>query len=267
MVALAGDWHGDKRWAGGRILAAGARCARTLLHVGDFGAPWPGPSGTGYLMSIDAACRRAGVDEILVTPGNHEDWSELNRLWAKPDNRDAATGEALPLPLSEHVTVLPRGYAWTLGGRRFVSLGGAPSMDYPDRVEGESWWSEERIEAEDVERTIANGAGADVMLAHDSPDDPWWTPAVEAIVRTGAGASWTEEALGHAAVGRQRMSTALLGVTPRLFAHGHYHVACETTVQLPGADHETRIWSLDAEHASGNLRFLDLSTLSSPEWS
>lgn len=50
----------------------------------------------------------------------------------------------LPVSLSDHVTVLPRGHRWEIAGRSFVSLGGAPSVDYlqPFRHQGESWWAE-----------------------------------------------------------------------------------------------------------------------------
>jgi hypothetical protein len=50
-----------------------------------------------------------------------------------------------------------------------------------------------------------------------------------------------------------------------LLAHGHFHVAGETDVRLPGADHDTRIWSLAARHDPGNTRVLDLVTLTDPD--
>ena len=229
------------------------------------GSGWPGNSGAKYLRKVERAAAEAGVG-LLVTPGNHEDWGRLVRLWENPKRRHPGTGDPLPLYLSDHIAVLPRGYAWEMGGRRFVSLGGAPSVDYPNRTPGRSWWPEERIGPADVERTIRNGAWADVMLAHDSPDGPWWTPKVADIVQTGGGWSWTDEALARAAVGRERMSEAFLGVRPRLFVHGHYHVSGEATVQIPGVDHATRIWSLDCDDTAGNLRFLDLETLTDPGW-
>ncbi|MDH2413943.1 metallophosphoesterase [Nocardioides sp. CER19] len=264
VIALAGDWHGNTAWAIARIRAVAERGVSTLLHLGDFGI-WPGNSGAKFLRKVERTCAERDV-ALLVTPGNHEDWGRLTRLWENPRRRDPVSGDALPLYLTEHIAVLPRGYAWEIDGRRFVSLGGAPSVDFPGRTEGKSWWREERIQPADVERTIRNGAGADVMLAHDSPDEPWWTSQVEAIVRGGNGWSWTDEALAHAAVGRERMSEAFLGVKPRLLVHGHYHLAGEATVQIPGVDYEQRIWSLDCDGAAGNVRYLDLQSLTDPRW-
>jgi hypothetical protein len=65
-------------------------------------------------------------------------------------------------------------------------------------------------------------------------------------------------------VGRDLVTQALLAVRPRLLVHGHYHAADEATVRLPGAEHETRIWSLNQQRRPGNLRLLDLDTLTDP---
>ena len=53
----------------------------------------------------------------------------------------------------------------------------------------------------------------------------------------------------------------MLGVQPLLLAHGHFHVTGQAVVRLPGAAHETTIWSLAANQDPGNVRLLDLDTL------
>jgi hypothetical protein len=263
VVALAGDWHGNLAWATARMNDIADRGASIVLHLGDFGI-WPGSSGRKFLFRVNRLCTERGLD-LLVTPGNHEDWGRLTALWENRKNRDPETGDPLPLYLEEHVAVVPRGYVWEMEGRRFVSLGGAPSVDFPQRTEGRSWWREEMIQPEDVERTTRNGAGADVMLAHDAPDAPVQTPKVAAITSTNEW-GWTDRGLAWAAIGRERMTEAFLGVKPRLFVHGHYHCSDQATVQIPGADHETRIWSLDCDGGAGNVRYLDMETLDDPEW-
>ncbi|GAA1506069.1 metallophosphoesterase [Nocardioides humi] len=120
-VALAGDWHGNTRWALARIADVAERGVALILHLGDFGI-WPGTSGRTYLDRLEDACTEHGVG-IWVTPGNHEDWGRLTRLWAD----SAHAGQ--PLHLTKHIAVLPRGYRFELEGRTFVSLGGAPSVD------------------------------------------------------------------------------------------------------------------------------------------
>lgn len=253
-VALAGDWHGNTRWAIARIADVAERGVALILHLGDFGI-WPGPSGRLYLDRLEEACAERGVG-IWVTPGNHEDWGRLARLWADP----ARTGR--PLHLTKHIAVLPRGYRFELEGRTFVSLGGAPSVDLADRSRGTDWWPEEMITPEDVEAVVAGGY-ADVMLAHDAPLAPYEVDRV-GYIRTHNEGGWPDRALAYARVGAERMHDAFLGVAPRLLAHGHYHVSGETTGALPGRDYDTQIWSLNCDGVDGNVRFLDLATLSEP---
>lgn len=75
---------------------------------------------------------------------------------------------------------------------------------------------------------------------------------------------WPQVILGEADAGMAQVTRALLGVRPRLVAHGHFHVAGESVVRLPGAGHDTTIWSLAANGDPANLRLLDLATLSDP---
>ncbi len=164
--------------------------------------------------------------------------------------------------MSDHVTFLPRGHRFELGGRSFVALGGAPSVNRHRLTEGVDWWPTEVIREEHVEATLAGGH-ADVMLVHDSPGPPYCTEPVEAILR-GNPWGWPADILEYAAQGVDRVTRAVLGVRPRLLAHGHFHVAGEAVVRLPGAEHDTTVWSLAANGDPGNVRLLDLATLSAP---
>lgn len=100
------------------------------------------------------------------------------------------------------------------------------------------------------------------MLAHDAPLAPYEVPNV-ARIRNETG-SWPDHALAYARVGAELMHEAFLGVRPRLFVHGHYHVVDEAAVALPDATYETRIWSLNCDGVDGNIRYLDLATLDAP---
>ena len=77
-VAVLGDVHGNASWTSA-ILAAIHRTApdvRTVLQVGDF---WPDEP---YLRIIDRLCEQNGIDQILVTLGNHEPWPIMTPLLA-----------------------------------------------------------------------------------------------------------------------------------------------------------------------------------------
>lgn len=259
VIALAGDWHGDRTWATARLQSLGARGIGIVLHAGDFGI-WPGGAGKQFLRSLDAVCARHGI-ALLVIPGNHEDWGRLTTLWANPKRR-SDDGSELPLYLADHIVALPRGWRWELDGRSFVALGGAPSVDLHSRVAGRDWWPQEQLTGQDVDRTVAGGY-ADIMVTHDAPGPPWATPPVEEILSSNP-MGWPDSALEYARVGREMITGAFLGVKPRLLVHGHYHCSGQASMRLPGADYDTRVWSLDMQGRGGNVRLLDLDTLTDP---
>lgn len=256
VIALIGDLHGDRAWANARLQSIGERGIRIAVQVGDFGL-WPGASGKHYLRTVDAVCEKFDVT-LMVVPGNHEDWGRLAMMWSNPGHRDAA-GLPLPLDLTERITILPRGWRWTMAGRTFVALGGAPSIDFMSRTRGRDWWPEEQMAQEDVDRTVSGGY-ADVMITHDAPGPPWCVPQVARIVESNP-LGWPERALDYARAGRELVTEAVLGVRPRLHVHGHYHVSGQASVRLPGADYDTRVWSLDMNGKGGNVRLLGLETL------
>jgi hypothetical protein len=251
-VGLAGDWHGDTAWALSSITRLASARVRTVFHLGDFGL-WPGNSGRKYLQKVDRACRSLGVN-IYVTPGNHEWWPKI--LSTPLTNRDEIGSVAW---VAEHVAFLPRGHRWSIQGRTFVSLGGAPSVDFEWRTRGQDFWPEEMMTPEDVRR-IEAGGHAEVMLAHDAPDAPFQTPAVRDLVRYNP-QGWSDLALTYAAVGRRRMTTAFLAVAPRLFVHGHYHVADAARVELPGQSYGCEVVSLAANGDAQNLLTLEVKDL------
>lgn len=255
IVGLAGDWHGHAQWARARIRDLAEQGVDTLLHLGDFGI-FPGPSGKKYLREVEASCAHHQVT-IYATPGNHEDWGRL--LSKKPEQRNHL---GALLWLTDHVAVFPRdpaGHRFVLGDRSFVSLGGAPSLDAATRTEGTSWWPEEMIPTETAERVAADGY-ADIMLTHDAPGAPFQTPGVAHICENNDW-GWSDRALAYAAVGRDRLTTAFLGVQPRVLVHGHYHVRSEAIVDLPDRDHPCQVISLDCNGRPGNMTRLNLDTL------
>lgn len=261
LIGLVSDLEGEEVAALDALRELGERGDITVAYqLGDLRLGY-GPDPEGYLDAVESACARWGI-ELLCIGGNHENWSLLDAMWADPRWVDAS-GLLRPIPMREHVTLLPRGHRWELGGRAFVALGGAPSVNRHLLTEGVDWWPSEVIGEAHVQATVAGGA-ADVMLTHDSPAQPWCTAPVAAIM-TGNPMGWPDDVLAYAEVGIERVTRAVLGVRPRLLAHGHFHVAGETAVRLPGADHDTTVWSLAARGDRGTVRVLDLDTLGDPQ--
>ncbi|WP_246081774.1 metallophosphoesterase [Nocardioides litoris] len=261
LVGLVGDLEGERDAAVRWLRALGNRGdVQVVFQLGDlrFGM---GPEPQAYLAAIDQVCARYDL-ELYGINGNHENWDELDRRWRAPASVDAE-GRLAPLAVTDRVTLLPRGHRWSLGGRTFVALGGAPSINRHLLTEGVDWWPSEVVLDEHVDAVVAGGY-ADVMLTHDSPSAPWCTPPVAEILRRNADdnpSDWPQSSLDDAEEGLARMTRAVLGVRPAFLAHGHFHVAGEAVVQLPSADHRTTIWSLAARQDEGTVRVLDLDTL------
>lgn len=242
-VALAGDWHGNIRWAQSFIREVAQFSITRIYHLGDFGV-WPGEEGAKYLDHINKTAEFFDI-EIWVTPGNHEDYSQINEIKVGDDGLQW---------IRSHIALIPRGHRWEQDGRTFVSLGGAPSIDYQMRMEGRDWWPEEMISLEEAEKVAADGH-ADIMLTHDAPDGG--TFAVQRIIDTPKEQSgWSAAGLSYAAEGRVLMNIAVAGVRPKLFAHGHFHVSDDSGPIIP-----TRYLALGADGMNGNLAFLRVADL------
>ena len=257
IIGLIGDLEGDREWAVSVLRTLGERGdVEVACQLGDlrFGM---GADPEGYLAALESICAESGL-RLLCVNGNHENWARLDQLSAEPRWQDEY-GSPRPIDVSEHISLLPRGHRWEMGGRSFVALGGAPSVNRLQLTEGVDWWPTEVIRQEHVEATIAAGH-ADVMLTHDCAGPPYCTAPVADTIRNNPW-GWPESILAYARDGVEKVTQAVVAVAPLLLAHGHFHVAGEATVELPGATHETTIWSLSANRDPGNVRVLDLDSL------
>ena len=147
--------------------------------------------------------------------------------------------------------MMPRGYRFTLGGRSFLSFGGAASLDAADRIPQISWFDVEVATDAEVDQAIAGGP-VDVLLLHETINDG--APLVERIIRANP-MGWNEVELAYSASSRQKVTRLTEAVKPEIVAHGHIHVKDEA-VTATG----TRVYSLNCEDGTGNLASLDLLT-------
>lgn len=212
-VGIAGDWHGNTRWAGKVLDDFAAAGITRVYQVGDFGV-WPGQGGIDFLASIDA--RLAGHGQhLFVIPGNHEDYDQLDAL---PHDAEGWLSHA-GYP---RIRFAPRGHTWDAGGTRFAALGGAGSIDRIPRTPGVSWWPQEEITDADVATLTANVAERgwdriDVLLTHEAP---------AGVRRVGIrrGPAWlTPEVEHYCNTQRIRLREAVDAVAPFDVVHGHWH--------------------------------------------
>ena len=245
QVLFAGDWHGNIGWVQ-KVLPFIRRSApglRTILHVGDFGF-WPERQGKGFLGAVDYWSAKAGIEHILVTPGNHEHWPMLTERFA------ASPGEAVQM--SAVTWALPRGFRFSIGGRTLLSFGGAASVDFEDRRLGRDWWPEEMPTDRDVELAIAGGP-VEILITHEAVNGG--TPAVDQIL-TENPQGWGDEALDYAARSRGLVTRVWDAVHPEVLVHGHLHRA--DGISLPDG---RRVFSLGCDQQDKNLALVQTGDL------
>jgi hypothetical protein len=244
-VAIAGDWHGNVLWTQTAIpaLHRAAPDIKTILHAGDFGIA-PERRGKTFLSTVDYWSGAAGIERVLVTPGNHEDWGRLDQRFA------SQPGEAIRL--SETVWALPRGFRFALAGRYFMSFGGAASLDFVYRRAGRTWWPTEMPTAEDVAAAMVDGE-VEVMVAHETIDGG--TTKVESVIRSNP-FDWDNAALEYSRRSRDLVTELWEAVRPQILFHGHLHVADQ--IELPTGQ---RVVSLGSDRQRKNIGLLRLDDL------
>ena len=135
-----------------------------VIILGDFGVIWGDNERTEYCLKVlgEKNFTTAFLD------GNHENFVEIARLektifWNN--------GYAGLLPYG--VIHLLRGEIYNINDKRIGVCGGANSVDLWHRIEGVSWWREEEITNNDINKfmTIAEEYDnkVDIMLSHDAP--------------------------------------------------------------------------------------------------
>lgn len=250
-VVVAGDWHLNTDWACSIIKLTAQVGCDVILQLGDFGI-WPAKDGgKEYLDALQAAAEPLGV-LIVVVAGNHEDWDQIEAFPTSVDPREFPPAAKW---FRENIAVLPRVDSFELNGRKFVSLAGAPSIDYFYRFAGENWWPNEKILPEHIEQVRQLGK-ADYLLAHDSCYPS--SPAVNRIIENPSG--WPSYALRYASEGQARMTEALQIVQPRVFLHGHFHVRSTGLIHNEHPEFTTRVESLGTDGNPDNVVMLDVAS-------
>lgn len=224
-VTFFGDWHGAHRYTTKALyrMRNDNRLSDALVHVGDFGFSRHGR----YENMVDEILKNLDR-EMIVVPGNHEDYDWLETL--PYDDRGFQV-------VGERLFVAPRGHRWVWGGVTFGALGGAYSVDRRFRSKGRSWWPQEEITREDFEKTVAGGP-LDVLVSHEAP---WVPPARSDGEKLPFTLSRSEER--QSKKGRDFVARAVVETAPKLHVHGHWHRYYERMLR------DTTVVGLDCDGA------------------
>lgn len=231
-LLVAGDTHGNLPHIRYLIRVAHEQSADAIVQVGDFGYTWPG-DGSRF-ETLEALLAEANLP-MLFLDGNHDNFTDLIE-------RGAYEADA-PCPISDHVTYLPRGCVWDWNGVRFMSLGGAVSIDKARRIKGLSWWPEETVSPEEEERAIAVGK-VDVLFTHDAPTGVRPLQKFLDLESSRLGVGYKVDALSSAH--RDTLRRVCDSARPELLIHGHYHHRYAATAPwaedgiVIGLDRDTR---------------------------
>jgi len=208
-----GDWHGDLTYALNSLERVYQKFPHVdvYYHVGDFGV-WP--RGEWYLDEISSSLSAAGKT-MIVTGGNHEWWDKWDE-WCEDGTPYGYEGTNL--------IFLPKFYMWTQAGVSFMSVGGASSIDRDRRVQGSSWWPQEEISPETVNKILQMPAlTTDILITHESSDNPV-DPVKRVLADPVKQMQWDYSAVQASEYQRQYVTQVIDYVKPTKHFHGHWHI-------------------------------------------
>lgn len=216
-VMFAGDIHGDLNHAKWVIQTASHNECTHIIACGDFGYWVHQPRGQKF---VNAVARMAEEHDIrfLWVDGNHENHDILRDLVQKHGDQ-----EPINTP-NEWVQWIPRGCRFKIGDTTFMGYGGAYSVDWMHRVEGESWWRGELINPYHVDQLSDDPV--DILVTHEAP------LGKEISYKDDIPVSVSQRAL---------VSELVQKVTPSAVVCGHHHTRetwhiGETQVNVLGRD-------------------------------
>jgi len=218
-VLFAGDIHGDTIHAEWLFRHASEQGCTHIISVGDFGYWVHQPRGEKFVNRVAQLAEKAQI-KFLWIDGNHENHDILRDLTDKH-------GKYNPINTpNEWCQYIPRGCRFTIADNTLMGYGGAYSVDWLDRVEGESWWRGELINPFDVDELSPQPV--DILMTHDAP------------YNNGEKITYKDD-LQISIAQRHLVKEILDKVTPQFHICGHHHVRetwmdGETEVNVLGRD-------------------------------
>jgi len=251
-MLISGDIHGAEYQVEYLTRVAKDEDCSSIFCIGDFGY-WP-HIDPEYLRNTEKLLSDADI-KLYWIDGNHENFDMLF---------DAGQ-RGIDAVLYPHIVHIPRGTVWEWSGVRFLGMGGAISIDKDSRVLGRSYWAQEALTEEDINKGIEaaqNGSQelteayekniqsnldelenegeanfefkqpslVDVLLCHDAPS------YVDVPLEGGLNDFVSKYKSLHVEtqINRKYLSDLVEAVRPKQIYHGHYHVRHSNPYSRPG---------------------------------
>lgn len=214
---FAGDIHGNIDHAKWVIETAHHNGCTHVIACGDFGYWVHQPRGRKFVNSVANMAKTNGI-KFLWVDGNHENHDILHDL-----TEEHGDSEPIDTP-NEWLQWIPRGCRFQIGDTTFMGYGGAYSVDWKRRVEGESWWRGELINPYHVDELPDDHV--DILVTHEAP--------------LGKEISYKDD-IPVSVAQRALVSEIVEKVTPDVVVCGHHHTRAkwnmgETEVNVLGCD-------------------------------
>lgn len=233
-ILMCGDTHGDLEHLTYLLDVAREQNCDRIFVLGDFGLWEHTQDGIDFMDRLNELAMRKGVS-VYCLDGNHDNWlpSIERALWV--------TDKEYFFWLRPNIRYAGRGFQWNWGGKDFIALGGAYSVDKDYRLavearrgeDGTLWFPTEEMtdqEMEDILAEVIPGV-VNVVLAHDKP----------LFARPG----WNRKNLPLCIPNQQRMQRAVNTLQPELYFHGHLHFRYHDAIGIPYQTHSTAVYGLD----------------------
>lgn len=208
-ILLAGDIHRSSRWVIWLNMYAQQYECDAIFQLGDFGYWEHEQKGIDFLDHVDNMADKYGIPFYWLD-GNHDNHI---LLWEKYKDHD----DDGFVVVRDNVFYSERGHSWTWDDKKFLTVGGAYSVDINYRTVGKSWWPTESIDNDDVAKASAVGK-VDILLTHDVPSGV--DISKHFFLQR---ATWLK---GIRECERERLQLRKVAeaVEPEIVYHGHYHL-------------------------------------------
>lgn len=238
---MAGDTHGTQEHCRYLIRTAKAEYCDRVFVLGDWGYWEHQQEGIRFCDKLNRYCEELGIPMYFLD-GNHDKTSLLLEKYGDQPDEEGF------LQVRPMLRYAGRGHRWTWDGIRFISLGGAYSVDKGWRLQSEAsrgkpgtlWFPEEEMSDEDMALILKNTDEVDVMLAHDKP--------------RGSNPRWNRKDYQECLPNQDRLQLAIRTLTPRWFWHGHLHFWYRDSVDysnLQGEHRVVQVQGLNCDNEAG----------------
>ncbi len=170
MIYITGDTHGELETfkLGSKFFPEGKKLTKNdyVIIVGDFGLVFNQEFTPNEIHWLKWLKTKSWT--TLFIDGNHENF---DRLFSDEFPIVPMFGDEVK-KIYDDIYYLQRGRVYTIEGKTFFTMGGAPSIDKAYRIEGVSWWPQEEPSYTEWNNALTKAKEVrrvDYVLTHDCP--------------------------------------------------------------------------------------------------